>query len=168
MVQRYTMEDAARQVRDDAPRQPDVDAEAIATGGPDRAPRARAERSVNGAAESQRLRQELDHLRGHARALGPELAAAEVQLREQGGVDAETLNALPPRLKDRRILYVGGRLASFAAAVSDVDDTVPALASDAGHHSRGRSNVLMPDEQSHAVGTGCFRGSPDRKELTAR
>jgi hypothetical protein len=116
-LQRRAVEETGRQARDEAPPAVDVDAEALtAMVAVQTVRRERAESEAStAAAEAQRLQQELDHLREHAQALGRELAAAEVQLRAHGDAEAESSNALAPRLKGRRILYVGGRPSSTPA-----------------------------------------------------
>lgn len=78
--------------------------------------RERAEREAAAAAgEAARLQAELGLLRRHAETLGRELAAAETQLRERVGDEAAAPRVLAPGLKDRRILYVGGRPSSGTA-----------------------------------------------------
>jgi hypothetical protein len=116
-LRRHAVEETARLARDEAPPAADVDAEAFtAMVAVQTVRRERAESEAStAAAEAQRLRQELDHLREHAQALGRELAAAEMQLRAHGDAEAESANALALRLKDRRILYVGGRPSSTPA-----------------------------------------------------
>jgi len=116
-LRRHAVEETARQARDEAPPEADVDAEAFtAMVAVQAVRRERAENEAStAAAEAQRLQQELDHLREHAQALGRELAAAEMQLRAHGDAEAESANALAPRLKNRRVLYVGGRPSSTPA-----------------------------------------------------
>ena len=80
----------------------------------DRAERAEASASAS-QLELQRLQHELAALREHAQALSRELNAAEVQLRESWNSAPDFPKALTPRLRDRRILYVGGRPSSTPA-----------------------------------------------------
>jgi hypothetical protein len=64
-------------------------------------------------AEAHWLRQELEHLRRHAALLGRELAAAEIQLLEDGAATAESEQT--QSLHGRRVLYVVGRPSSMPA-----------------------------------------------------
>ncbi len=96
--------------------------------------RERAEQAAAAAAdESQRLREELEHLARHAQALGRELVAAETQLREAADGVATPDGALDRKLRGRRILYVGGRPSSTPA----IRDLVLRHGGEFQHHDGG-------------------------------
>lgn len=111
------LESAALQARDEAPSRPFFDADADGLAAMMAVQTTRRERADSEAAAAagdvQRLQQELDHLRQHAQALTRELAAADAQLREPAETEAELTNPLGSRLKNRRVLYVGGRPSSI-------------------------------------------------------
>jgi hypothetical protein len=72
--------------------------------------RERAEQAADiAAAETHRLRSELEHLDRQARALSRELAVAETQLRELCCTESPPRQSLSKHLHGKRILYVGGR-----------------------------------------------------------
>jgi hypothetical protein len=76
--------------------------------------RERAEQATAAAlSETDRLREELDHLKETARMLSRELSAAETELRETAATEGSPRNDdLDRQLRGKRILYVGGRPSS--------------------------------------------------------
>ena len=118
-VQRHIASEATRQMTLDSAQQTDLDTEALtAMVAVQTSRRERAEREAAGAlADADRLQGELDHLREHAHALARDLAAAETQLRGRSDEvgDGAPADPLARCLKDRRILYVGGRPSSTPA-----------------------------------------------------
>lgn len=116
-VQRLEMEHATREVREASTEPPAVDVEALTDAvAVQTARRERAESDAAAAhTESERIAGEHARLRQYAEALSRELAAAEVQLREQSDATSQAPRALAANLKDRRILYVGGRPSSTPA-----------------------------------------------------
>ena len=96
--------------------------------------RERAEQSAGVAtAEAERLRDELEHLGRHVRALNRELFAAETQLREIGDGPAMPNRSLDQKLKGRRVFYVGGRPSSTPA----IRDLVLRHGGEFQHHDGG-------------------------------
>jgi len=114
---RQETEHALRELRDAPAQGPAADLDALnAAVAVQTTRREHAESEAAAAArESERLAEELSRLRLHAEALGRELHAAEVQLRESSDLGADAPRALTASLKDRRILYVGGRPSSTPA-----------------------------------------------------
>ena len=116
-LQRLEMEHTARGLRGMPAELPAVDLGALnAAVAMQTARRERAEvEAVAAVSEAERLAEELLRLRQHAEALSRDLAAAELQLRENSDMTEGAPRALDARLKDRRILYVGGRPSSTPA-----------------------------------------------------
>lgn len=155
-LQQQALERAAEQAaRRDA--QGEAEFEASASAAPDlqsavALQTARRERAESDAAaargDAQRLQDELARLRLHAEALGRELAAAEVQLREGADSGSEAPRALARNLKGRRILYVGGRPSSTPA----IRDLVLRHGGDFQRHDGGLEDRkgLLESAVSHA------------------
>ena len=119
-LQQLEMEHAMHEVRDlrerCAPASAAGDSALNAAVAVQTARRERAEVAAAAAVrESERLVEELNRLRRHAQSLSQDLAAAEVQLRENSDMSAGAPRSLHNKLKDRRILYVGGRPSSTPA-----------------------------------------------------